>query len=202
MINAEHVATTFDILRAQGFEYPGHWSSTETIAQACEVWAATLADLTPDQLRDSTLAYARSGSARWPRPGQLLEYVSPTTAGSAAIVEFRWLVNAAACCTSGLIRSGSFGDPIEYIPVEEQWDQRLEERYPGGLPLALKEAVNRIGGLPALQRIPSHTDHALARDHSFRAREFLKAVTDATAAHGNRQTITDGRALLELVGER
>lgn len=76
MLTADHVLAAFKLLSAARLRHD--YANGQEMRESAEVYAAVLADMTPDQLRDAVLAYLRKPLAKdqfvrlWPDPGALL----------------------------------------------------------------------------------------------------------------------------------
>ena len=172
-INSDNVSAAFLALMVAGFNQPAAWSRLDPSSIAA-TWAGMLADVPPDALEASVLAYIRSGAEFWPRPGQLLNLARQVARGPALDLreEFRWLVDAAH----------SAGDRARF-------ESALARRYPEGPPRQLSCSLTAFGGFHGLISTHHTRDSQGLRDFHFRLKDFQAAYD------GAGQSIEDAKVL-------
>lgn len=82
MPSQQALIAAFEVLETAGLRPPAAWADPVARGRAVDVWALVLADVTDDAIVGAAVAYLRTGAAYWPTPGQLLEQLRETPAGT------------------------------------------------------------------------------------------------------------------------
>lgn len=167
MAMEQAVMEVFGMLAASGYAVPRE-IDRDTVA-AGAIWAAVLNDVPDPVLKRAAVAYIRSGSEFWPKPGQLLEHARELLA---AVGPRRIAVDDADAEWGRVLKERVRRGHYAASPV---WEDRQIERDEWRLaedPLhreALRQAVLAAGGWQQLGMIEPGTPTEAAARAAFRA---------------------------------